>query len=169
MNNKYNKTSNYNIFNPRRELKLATKLKPHLLKFEIVVIIIAGIGYLLKTNEIIAGTAWLLSGAYFFMYFVKYKREIKISEATFNIFLFVISWSRVLCISVVFFTLTNLADNQTIITILSIGISLLTVSLLVILYSIIKGYKDELFSFVNFTRNLIILSVSVAFYFFMLH
>ena len=156
-----NKNSKMFIFNKRIKYSSLTKLKPHLLKIELVIIVIASIGYFFKIKEIITISLLFLATLYFLMGFAEYKTKIKINIQVLDLIIYTINWARAISITSILYVLINWPNNEIM---FIIGMSFLLLSLPVAIFYIAKGYKDEVFSLVEFSRNLLILITSGLFY-----
>ena len=104
----------------------------------------------------------LLSVLYFFMCYADYKTETNINVKIFDFIIYIINWSRSVSIVGILFAITNWPGDKMMLT---VGIITLFLGLLVILYFVIKNSKDEIFSLTEFFRSLIILAVTILFYF----
>ncbi len=95
------------------------------------------------------------------MGFAEYNTKMKIEIQILDLIIYAISWARAISITSILYILIRWPDNKTV---YLIGFSFLFLSLPVSIYYIVKGYKDEVFSLVEFFRSLLILIISGLFY-----
>ena len=164
MNRDNKKPTGFDIFRSkeRAKYKFVTKIKPHLLKIEIVLAIFAGAGYFFNINEIITVSLLLLSILYFFMCFAEFGTDSDINVKIFDFIIYLAYWGKSVIIVGILFAITNWPGFKMMLT---VGIITQFLSLLVILYFIIKDKKDDFFSLTEFFRSLIVFSVAILLYF----
>jgi len=150
------------LFTDKPNLKFTAKLKQHLIKEEIFLMVLSVTAYFLKIEMLLIIGMLALSLIYFFMYFAEYKTDKKEYKIMITVFLFLSNWGKAAAITGILFSTINHQGGEIL---LELGFGALIFSLLILSFYLTKKLKDEIFSYTELIRNLIISGVSILFLF----
>lgn len=152
--------SDNKLFTDKPNFKFTTKLKKHLIKEEIILLILSVTAYFLKIEILLTASLFLLSVIYFFMYFVEYKTNNKKYKIIIIIFLLSSNWGKAVGVTGILYAIINRQGAEFM---LKTGFLSLIISVLILAVYLIKRLKDEIFTYTELIRNLIISGVCLFF------
>ena len=154
--------SDNKLFTDKPNLKFTAKLKQYLIKEEIFLLILSVTAYFLKIEILLIIGMLALSLINFFMYFAEYKTDKKQYKIIITTFLFLSNWGKAAGVTGILYTTINYQGGEIL---LKTGSGALILSIFILAVHLMKGFKDEIFSYAELTRNLIILGISLFFLF----